>query len=286
MEQEKHIDFHSHTVYSDGSDTPENLIRAMHMSGVDIAAVTDHDTLASYPRAKKEAERYGFSIIPGVEITTTRYHILGLNVDVNNADLQNLLSLSRELQIEDCRRRIDKLTVHGAPITLNKLQETYPDARVGTWNITMTMLADAPCRDYLARMHGRVPTPREVHNFYLGKAGIGAKVKRDETIHSKEAIASIHEAGGIAIVAHPFNQVQDIEKELGRLCEKGLDGLEIQPNYGMQNEPFSTYALQHNLMMTYGSDFHGAGYTRQLLGRRENCLENQVLEEMLAKWKK
>ena len=115
-------------------------------------------------------------------------------------------------------------------------------------------------------------------------ARIMAHVEHDEDVHSKEAIDTIHAAGGIAIVAHPFKQVKDFEKEMASLVRKGIDGLEIQPNYGTKNDPFRAYAEKHGLMMTYGSDFHGAGYDRPLLGRgKQNALTN--LDEMLAKWR-
>jgi len=287
MKGKEYIDLHSHTIYSDGSDTPESLMRAMHMSGVNLAAVTDHDTLASYPRAKAEADHYGFRIIPGVEISTTRYHILGLNVNPEHKKLLALLEHSQRLQVDQCRQRIDNLAAHGVPITLDKLRALYPDARLGTWNITMTMLGDVPCREYLTRMHGYLPVPREVHDYYLRNGGIGAKTKKNESIRSKEAIAAIHDAGGIAIVAHPFKEVKDIEQELGRLRVKGIDGLEIQLNFGDNNEPFRQYALEHGWTMTYGSDFHGAGYDRALLGRRENinAIDCEQLEKMLIAWK-
>ncbi len=282
----KHIDLHSHTIYSDGGDTPESLVRAMHMSGVEIMALTDHDTLAGYARAKIEADLYGFRIIPGVEISTNRYHILGLNVDPNESTLQSLLKRSRIYQEGECQQRIDILAKLGMPITFEKLKNLYPESRIGKWNVIMSILADSECREFLSKNNNLVLTPRESFEYYIGKSGIAAKIKHPETIHSLDAIEAIHNAGGIAIIAHPFKQVKDIGREMGKLVQKGIDGVEIQPNYGVQNEPFREYAIRNELMMTYGSDFHGAGYNRALLGKRENGVEANVFEEMMNKWRK
>lgn len=257
----------------------------MHMSGVDIMALTDHDTLAGYARAKIEADKYGFRIIPGVEISTTRYHILGLNVKPDHRGLQELLERSQKYQEGECQQRIDILAKHGMPLTFEKLRKECPDARLGKWNIIMTVLADSDCREYLLQRQGSMLTPRESFEYYLGKGGIAAKIHYPTTIHAAEAIETIHAAGGIAIVAHPFKQVKDFGGELARLVKRGIDGLEVQPNYGIQNEPFRVYAEQENLMITYGSDFHGAGYNRPLLGQTENEVETKVFEEMINKWR-
>ena len=143
----QHIDLHSHTFYSDGSDTPESLVRAMHMSGVDVMALTDHDTLAGYERARAESDRYGFRIIPGVEISTTRYHILGLNVNPAHRGLQKLLERSQRLQEGECQQRIDILAKLGMPITFEKLRREYPESRLGKWNLIMAALGDPECRE-------------------------------------------------------------------------------------------------------------------------------------------
>lgn len=286
MKGTTYIDLHSHTIYSDGSDTPESLIRAMHMSGVELASVTDHDTLASYKKAKVEADKYGFRIIPGVEISTSKYHILGLNVDPDHAGLNVLLERSQMLQIDECKQRIEKLASVGVPLTLEKLKSTHlPETRLGKWNLVMALYADGTCRNYLQEQYGYLPPPREIFKTYLGKGSIGGKITKQESIRSKEAIRAIHDAGGIAIIAHPFKEIEHLEKELSRLREKEIDGLELQPNYGELNEPFRRYAETHGLMITYGSDFHGPGYDRPLLGRSKNSIDSEILEKMLIRWR-
>lgn len=275
MENGKYVDLHSHTIYSDGSDTPETLLRAVALKGTDVFALTDHDTMAGYIEAKKEADKWGVRLISGVEVSTSKYHILGLNVNPDDEGFQKFLLYSQEIQKDVCRKRIEKIATSGVPITLDKLLKTFPKSRVGKYNILMTMLLDEECRDYLAERHSG-KSPDEIFGFYLRSNGIAGKVNKDEVIHSAEAIEQIHLAGGIAIIAHPFKEVTDIENELGKLRRKGIDGLEIQPNYGEKNIPFLEYADKNGMKITYGSDFHGPAFPRKLLGREYSNLLNIV----------
>jgi predicted metal-dependent phosphoesterase TrpH len=106
---------------------------------------------------------------------------------------------------------------------------------------------------------------------YLKRNGVASKIKVYEDIDPKLAIDAIHNAGGKAIIAHPFKEVKNLESELKTLREKGLDGIEMQPNFGMKNLPFLQYATRHNMLVTYGSDYHGGSMSaRHLLGRVQN----------------
>ena len=278
----KYIDFHSHTFYSDGSDSPGSLIRAVKTKGVDSLAITDHDIMAGYYKGIEEAKKWNLRLIPGVEVSTRKYHILGLNVDPDNSDFQKFLEKIQGLQKEVCSERIDALKKHGIPINMEKLTSTYPKSRVGKWNIILAMLQDDECRKYLEKNTPGL-TPHETLEFYVGKNGIAAKT-RVEDVHSKDAIDQIHNAKGIAVVAHPFKQAKHTS-ELDALVKNGLDGLEVQPNYGEKNYAFIEYAAKNGLYMTYGSDFHGAGFNRPLLGRGVNEMADEPLEAMLNKWR-
>lgn len=273
------VDLHSHTIYSDGSDTPETLIRAAAIKGTEVFALTDHDTMRGYLEAKVEAEKWGMRLIPGVEVTTSKYHILGLGVQYENQAFQAFLAHSQRIQENNCQQRLEKLAGAGVPITLEKLKHYFPSSRLGKWNIILAMCLDPACKNYLAeQLPGRTPT--EVFAHYLKGSGVAAKIKRDETVRSGEAIDAIHAAGGIAILAHPFLDVQTM-KELDKLRANSIDGLEIQPNYGEKNNPFRAYALEYGWKITYGSDFHGPAYTRKLLGRE---FQNQLsIDELLSR---
>ncbi|PIN93744.1 hypothetical protein COU54_01795 [Candidatus Pacearchaeota archaeon CG10_big_fil_rev_8_21_14_0_10_31_24] len=290
----KHVDLHTHTIYSDGTDSPESLVRAMIVSGVEAMALTDHDTMAGYDEALKEAKKWNLELIPGVEVSTHHYHILGLNVDPENQEFRKFLDEVQRRQKEVCVERIGILNNYGVPITVEKLEKAYPLSRLGKWNVINTMIQDPECASYLSKEKYKIdpagnPTPETILRYFVGTKGIAGKISKNRDFSSRESIAQIHNAGGIAIVAHAFKQIkrwddrESVYFVLGKLKERNIDGVEIQPNYGEKNNLIRDYALENGLMMTYGSDFHGAGGTRQLLGRRENQVED--LEKMLNKWR-
>ena len=271
-----HVDLHMHTMYSDGSLDPKSLVRVVKLKNIDVFAITDHDNINGYLRAIDEANKWNIKLIPGVEMTTKDYHILALNVNPSDASFQDFLAKIRSYQEDNCVRRIDVLQRHGVPISLDKLKGYFPESRLGKYNIFMAMLQDSECRAYLTKNHYD-KSPYEIFCTYLKKDGIAGNIKAYEVSH-QEAIAKIHEAGGIAVLAHPFKNVEEM-KEVDELVSYGLDGIEYQPNYGDKNIPYAEYASKHGLFMTYGSDYHGASMPRALLGRKENKIEG--LDEIL-----
>ncbi|MEI6731645.1 MAG: PHP domain-containing protein, partial [archaeon] len=280
------IDLHTHTFYSDGGDDPVSVITNLKLKGTDIAALTDHDHMIAYFKGREVAKSWNLKLIPGVEVSTSKYHILGLNVRPEDQAFQDFLAYSRSEQKDRCMKRVALLNQYGVPITPKKVEEMFPESRLGKYNILMAMVCDPECIAYLAE-HDPGQTPTQIFKFYLGKNAIASVKGAKSAITPAIAIAEIHKAGGIAIIAHPFKEVKDMA-EMDQLVKEGIDGLEIQPNFGDANIPFREYALKNGLMMTYGSDFHGAAGTRTLLGKmqtEENAIEESVLEKMLNKWR-
>ena len=271
----EYIDLHMHTFYSDGTDDPKALVRSARLNGIDVMAITDHDIMTGYFDAKPEADKWGIKLIPGVEISTEKYHILGLNVNPSNENLQNFLAKVRSFQEATCIGRIEILARHGIPISLDKLKNSFPNSRLGKYNVFMTMMQDEECRNYLHKNHPN-ESPYEIFGIYLKKDGIAGTFNEKYDVPPREAIKAIHGAGGIAIIAHPFKNVDDMS-EMDVLVNLGLDGVEIQPNYGDKNIPYRKYALENNLLMTYGSDFHGPSMPRPLLKRGENKVDTEKL---------
>jgi len=273
----KYIDLHTHTYYSDGTDDVKSVVRASKLKGNEVLAITDHDVLEGYNEAEREGRKWGIEVIPGVEVTTSRYHILGLNVDPNEPKFNQLLGEILGLQRNRCEARVEILQDYGVPITMEKVDKAFPDYRLGTYNLFMAMVQDKECREYFEDRHPGM-SPDDLFNFYLRGKGVAARIKGRFGKKSREVIERIHGAGGIAVIAHPFKDIDDIS-EMDKLVEKGLDGVEIQPNYGDANIPFREYAEKKGLFVTYGSDYHGPVVARKLLGRGENKMDN--LDEIL-----
>lgn len=270
----KYADLHLHTRYSDGSNTPEQLVVDCSEIGLDVIAITDHDHTQGYLDALPHARDWGIELMTGVEISTPDYHILGYGFNIENQEFQQLLERSRKLQDEIVKQRIKSLNQQGIPITFEKLNEYFPNARKGKGTLVTAIVRDPDCREVTG-----VKSARKIYEAYFNREKM-PKIRMDE-LTVKEAVDGIHQAGGIAILAHPFKdvgktlqEVLDTEEILDRLFETGLDGLEIQPNYGDRNHRFREYANKHNLIVTYGSDYHGARLrNRPLLGRDDNLVK-------------
>jgi len=274
------VDLHTHTIYSDGIDDPMTLVIAAKLKGIDALAITDHDIMDGYLGAIAEAEKWGLRLIPGVEVSTEKYHILGLNVDPGDKKFQRFLKLVRSYQKETAGKRIEVLQDLGVPITMEKLEMAFPESRLGRYNVFMTMVMDKECREYFRKQNGGV-SPDEIYTMFFRKNERVKNVERKD-VKPEEAIRQIHEAGGIAVIAHPFKNIDNI-MEMDALVEAGLDGVEMQPKH-FHGEDYLEYAKKKELMITYGSDYHGASHDRPLLGIGHNYIEWDRLEDMLNRY--
>ena len=281
MERKKYIDFHTHTFYSDGAGTPELNVQLARLKGLDFVAITDHDKTTGYEAARKMGEKWGIQVIPGVEISTNIYHILGLGVDIRKPSFVDFINFSNEQQRKVCIARTEVLKNKGVPITLDKILRIYPDSRLGKMNIWYTMTQDKECRDFFLTKEQR-PLTKKLYEKYLRNAqGKEEVVDKNTSITAPEAIKQIHNAGGIAIIAHPFKEVKQLS-ELDELVRQGLDGLEVQPGFNGENEMARKYAQEHNLPLTYGSDYHGGLFGRQMLEIGGDNILDERIAEMLA----
>ena len=111
------VDLHSHTTASDGGLTPEELVARAASLGIEVLAITDHDTTEGLPAALAEAQRQGITVVPGVEISTVsgreEIHLLGYFVDLDNAELQALLARTREARWERAQKMLARLAKLG-----------------------------------------------------------------------------------------------------------------------------------------------------------------------------
>jgi 3',5'-nucleoside bisphosphate phosphatase len=282
-----YIDFHTHTMYSDGIETPETLAENLKLNGIDLAAKTDHDTIAGYLRFKQAADQIGLGAIPGLEFSDKKYHILGLGFNPENIEFSALVDKSKYFQRLVTEQRVELMEKKGIPITMEKIDTYYPQSRLGKHNIFRTLYKDQECRNWLNE-HLQDVSPDEVFDYMLRENGIAGSVPHYHELEREEIIQGIHNAGGIAVLAHGPKQVENI-MELAELRDLGLDGYEIQPNFYGANFDIINYrdvekfAKENHMLLTYGSDYHGASLPRKLLGRGQNTLSPE-LEERISDW--
>lgn len=256
------VDLHVHSTYSDGTDSPKELIDLAVKQGLSAIALTDHDTLDGIPYAIEAAKNSPVRLIPGVELSThfnnTEIHIVGLFLDYNNTAINDYLTHQRQSRIDRNIQLCNKLCNIGIDITYEKMCELYPDA----------VITRAHFADYLVK-NKYTGDRNEAFDRYLSP-GKPCYVTR-EKVAPKDAIDVIHKAHGIAILAHPI--LYHLGKEqmnalIDYVCNAGIDGIEaIYSTYKPADERYiRNIALERGLAISGGSDYHGANKPHIQLG--------------------
>ncbi|HLK56978.1 MAG TPA: PHP domain-containing protein [Chthonomonadaceae bacterium] len=267
-ETDRSIDLHAHTTASDGDHTPTQLVEKAAQIGLTALAITDHDTTAGIPEALEAGRRIGLEIVPGIELSVEyangQCHILGLLIDPENRTLPERL---REIQHNRATRNariVERMrTEYGLDVTLDEIKEVAGGKIVARPHFAKVLLAK-----------GYVSTMQEAFDEYLAE-GAKAYVPKD-TLSSAEAIALIHRAGGVAVLAHPNNLKRDVEEteaEIRRMQSEGLDGIEARysKHAPEDNTHYLALAERLGLLTSGGSDFHGPSVRPEVaLGQVEN----------------
>lgn len=250
------IDLHAHTTASDGSLTPTELVRKAAGLGLSALAVTDHDTIGGLTEALTAAADAGMEVVPGVELSVEddggRFHLLGLLIDPTNAALLGTLEEIRRSRAARNAQMAQKMEALGLPVTMDDVRtEAGEDAEV----IARPHFAQALIKK------GVVGSVAEAFDKYLstGKPLYLPK----QVLTPKDAIALLHGAGGVAVMAHPglvpLDDAALAERVESLAAEAGLDGIEAyySQHSAEQTERFLSLARRLNLIVSGGSDFHG-----------------------------
>lgn len=216
---------------------------------VDVLALTDHDTSEGIPEALTAAQDTPLKILPGIEMATVQadgrtIDLLGYFYDIEHAELQAQLAIMRSARRERAAAIVEKLAALGLPIRLERVLEIAGKGTVARPHIAEVMLEA-----------GHVATRQQAFDQYIGNES-PAYVPHYE-INIERAIALLHAAGGVAVLAHPI-RVRDYADYLPGWVDAELDGLEVYyPDHGPQfTMQARVLARRYNLIMTGGSDFH------------------------------
>ena len=243
-------DFHTHSTHSDGILGPADLVARAAAHGVQIMALTDHDTSAGVAAAVAAGQRLGVQIIPGIELSTDLpeggdAHILGYFRSVDRPGLQQQLQELREGRQARGRDMLAKLEALGMPLQWESVLAIAGEAAVGRPHVARAMIE-----------RGYVPGVREAFDRYLHTGG-PADAEREK--HSPaEAVALIRAEGGVAVLAHP-SFLPDPDAAVQHLRAVGLEGIEVYyKNYPPEEvDRYRRLGEAHGLLLLGGSDFHG-----------------------------
>lgn len=258
----KPIDLHVHSTCSDGTCTPTELVALAKEAGLAAIALTDHDSISGISEAILAAKDTGLEIVPGVELSCdfcgSEVHMLGLYIHPDDPVLSAKLEEFKRIRESRNERMVELLAAEGLDITYEKLLADNPDSVITRGNIA----------GYLVE-HGCVKDRATVFAKYLGD-DCRCFVPRPK-ISPEEAIALIHQAGGLAFLAHPLLYHMNLEalrELLTGLKAHGLNGLEaVYSTYQPGDERnMKVLAAELNLLISGGSDFHGSNKPHIRLG--------------------
>ncbi|GHT04319.1 PHP-like protein [Bacteroidia bacterium] len=265
----KTIDLHIHTTYSDGSFTPTEIVQYANNKGLSAIAITDHDSISGVEEAIIAGNQLNIEVISGIEISTEfdifngnkppiSVHLLGLFVDFRDSNLVRILEMRRNAQIIRNQERIKRLIDLGFDVSYEEL-------------LSYTKM-QTPTKFYISQYLASkgISEAKEL-------LGVGGAAYIESTFKQPfaESIGLIHQAGGLAILAHPILcriSISALEKMIILMKDLGLDGIET---YHSNNTPYTSRCMvdlanTYHLCKSGGSDFHGTNIPEIDLG---TCIE-------------
>jgi len=273
-------DLHLHTKFSDGTYTPEELAAQAQRFGFKAVALTDHDTVEGCARMATACNAAAIEFIPASELTADmnghELHLLGYYLDTANALLLTELSRFQEVRQQRIREMVARINELGLPLSVD--------------DVFSLANCQSPGRPHVARALVEAELCHSVDEAFerFLKKGKPAWVPKFK-MSANEAIELIHQAGGLAVMAHPG--LTRADELIPELAEMGLDGIEClhTKHTNSTTEHYLALATQLNLLPTGGSDCHGMTKGKPLIGTVKvpyeyvDRMKSRMIERTLAR---
>ena len=273
------VDLHLHTTYSDGRLTPSELVTFCFEKGLEVIAISDHDTTEGIRQSESLACTLGIEVVPAVEVGTSlngsEIHVLGYFIDSEQIEFQEMLTNYRDSRVNRAERMVSKLNALGIPLSWGKVSDLAGTGSIGRPHIAYALVK-----------YGYVDNIREAFDGYL-KLGAPGYIPRDlPTPH--ESVRMIKEHGGVPVLAHPLftksksdrYDIPFLEDLVASLCEEGLKGIEVF--YGdytkEQIEKLLNISSKYHLVPCGGSDYHATGVRDEIIPGKSGPLMEHFLE--------
>jgi predicted metal-dependent phosphoesterase TrpH len=252
------IDLHAHSTASDGTDPPAALVAAAHAAGLDVVALTDHDTTVGWGEAAR-AVPPGLTLVPGLELSCrwsppngerpTELHLLGYLVDPAHPGLVAALAALRDSRLGRARRMTERMAADGLPVRWERVAELAGDASVGRPHIARTLVEA-----------GVVASVDEAFATLLRAGSPYHELKQD--LDALTGVRLVTGAGGVVVFAHPLARMRGRvvgDDAVVAMAAAGLAGLEVDhPDHGpADRQHLRRLAADLGLLVTGSSDYHG-----------------------------
>jgi 3',5'-nucleoside bisphosphate phosphatase len=251
------LDLHIHTTASDGSWSPEAVVRGAAEGGLDVISITDHDTVAGVARAVAEAREVDVQVVPGIEVSSSHggqdVHVLGYWVDVDEPSLVAYAARAERRREERMREMVHRLGASGVHVPFEAVERAAgPDRGViGRPHLAASLVEAgyaSSVSDAFQRLIG------DHSDAFVPTALLGPV----------EAVELLRAVGGVPVWAHPPSEL--MEELLGPMCEAGLRGLEVYRARGRKTDVVRLEAIceERGLVRSGGSDWHTPDYGSKL----------------------
>lgn len=270
-------DLHCHTVYSDGTCTPAQMVTLAKNSGLAGVAITDHDTTAGWADAAEAAHQNNFPVLRGTEITAddsnVSVHMLAYQYDPADSNIVALFERTRQARLKRAKVMVAAIA-QDYPITWDDVMRQVKEGEKTT--VGRPHIADAlvAAGIYSNRSQAFAGLCSSRSPYYLPTPS--------PTTH--EVVAAVRAAGGVSVIAHAGDKKRNrtllSDRQIEMLIDEGLNGLEVwhRDNSEEQRERLLRIAQQHHLLVTGGSDWHGAGKPNKL---GEHTTDQQTVDQIL-----
>lgn len=253
----KYADLHIHTFYSDSTFSPEEVVACAKDKDLSAIGICDHDSIDGISPCMQIGSRFDIEIVPGIELTVEKpdaeIHLLGYFIDWKQDWFQGRLRQLQSARVERMHKMVDRLGKENVKMDAGEVFKLAGNGSIGRMHLAQAMLKT-----------GKIKRLKEAFDKYIGF--LKPCYVPNVAFSAQEAIGLILKAGGVPVIAHPG--IMDAERYIPELMEYGLRGMEV---YHTDHAPsavkkYEETAQKHNLLMTGGSDCHGLGKGRVLIG--------------------
>lgn len=272
-------DLHCHTVFSDGTETPDSLVQNARVIGLEGVAITDHDTTAGWQQAQNAARAKHIPLLRGTEITAVddgvSVHMLAYQYNPRSRHICELFAATRQSRLERTKRMTERIA-RDYPISWQLVREQVKEGdqtTIGRPHIADALVAAGVYPNRSAAFAGIVSTASP---YYIPTP----------SPTTRQIVRAVNDAGGVSVIAHAADPSRNTrlltDAQIEALADEGLDGLEIwhRGNPEPERQRLLGLAKRCHLLVTGGSDWHGAGKPNAL---GENLTDSATVEQIVRR---
>lgn len=292
----EYIDLHMHSIYSDdGEFTPTELVEKCAKAGVKIMAIADHNSVRGVTEGLRAAQKMGINYIPAVEIDCTfkdlNLHVVGYGIDYQAPAFEQIENDVLQQELSSSQKKIELTKKLGFDVSQDSLKALSDNGVYTGEMFAEVLLGDSSYLDnplLQPYRNGGGRGDNSYVNFYWDYYAQGKPCYTKIVYPTfEEVVQLIHDQGGVAVLAHPGNNLKEKFEIFAQLVESGLDGVEAFSSYHspQTNQYFYQTALEQGLLITCGSDYHGKTKPAIRLGSCGCTIDLHQIEEQLQEMK-